>query len=66
MSTPSTLADACPECFPGDAPVALPLGDPVEDRGSLRASYGCAVCGHTWYCWWDAEAAGWPAARSAA
>jgi hypothetical protein len=53
-------ADACPRCFPGDAPAALPAGTPVTVGGSLRASYECPACGHRWVCWWDPEAAGWP------
>jgi hypothetical protein len=59
------LADACPECFPGDAPAALPLSVKTCDCGEL-ASYRCALCGHEWTCWWDAGSSGWPAARRAA
>jgi hypothetical protein len=66
VSIPSPLADACPRCFPGDAPAALPAGVTPGETGSLRASYECPACGHEWVCWWDAEAAGWPTPRSAA
>ena len=61
MIIPSPLADCCPQCHPGDAPAVTPLGEPVaEPCGSLRASYACPVCGHTWCCWWDPSASGWP------
>ena len=55
---------ACPRCFPGDAPAALPLAVVPEETGSLRASYECTACGHAWTCWWDSRSAGWPVTRS--
>lgn len=64
--TPSPLADACPDCFPGDAPAALPVNVAADGTGSLRASYECTACGQRWACWWDAESAGWPVSRSEA
>jgi hypothetical protein len=67
MSAPSTLADCCPECWPGDNPASLPLvviGEP-DHPGSLWASYRCTR-GHEWACWWDAQAAEWPTPRRAA
>jgi hypothetical protein len=54
------LADACPSCHPGDHPAVLPEGDPVDDGGSLRATYRCPVCGMVWVCSWDAASVSWP------
>lgn len=59
--TPSPLADACPQCHPGDHPPVLPLAEPVLDRGSLKARYRHAACGTEWECWRDPRSAGWPA-----
>jgi hypothetical protein len=63
----SPLADACPKCFPGDYPASLPLEVTEEPGhpGSLRASYRCTQ-GHSWVCWWDAGASGWPVTRTEA
>lgn len=58
--------DACPECFPGDVSASLPLVVTEEGNGSLCAAYRCAACGHSWFCWWSAEATGWPVGRAAA
>jgi hypothetical protein len=60
MTIPSTLADACPSCHPGDYPAILPhLPVTPEPNGSLRAEYRHAECGAEWVTWWDARAAGW-------
>ncbi len=68
MSTPSTLADACPGCFPGDHPAVLPWLVQHTGTGSLRAYYWCPVadCGRRWKCWWDARSAEWPVTREEA
>ena len=67
MSTPSTLADACITCWPGDFPATLPHEVVPQEghEGSLRASYRCDL-GHEWVTWWDAAAATWPQNRRAA
>lgn len=62
MTTPSPLADACPECFPGDFPPVAPSAV-IPDGGSLCAFYEHAVCGRTWACWWDPGALDWPLAE---
>ena len=67
MSTPHSLADCCPRCDPY-AGACLPVVTPTEEPdhpGSLCAFYRCPD-GHTWTCWWDAEAAEWPTPRRAA
>lgn len=56
----SLLADSCPSHFPGDEPAVTPSSVTPEPSGSLRASYACPACGHTWCCWWDPDASGWP------
>ncbi len=54
--------DACPRCYPGDAPACLPLA--VEDTGSgVLASYECP-CGMAWETLFDAF--GWPVERTTA
>jgi hypothetical protein len=53
------LADCCPVCHPGDHPAVLPVGEPVDDGGSLRATYEHEVCGTVWECAWD-TASVWP------
>ena len=67
MNIPSTLADACMTCWPGDYPATLPHEVVPQEghEGSLRASYRCDL-GHEWVTWWDAQAAGWPILREAA
>lgn len=63
MSTPHSLADCCPKCDPFDD-VCLPLTviEEPDHPGNLCAFYRCPN-GHTWTCWWDAEAAEWPTPR---
>lgn len=61
---PAFLADACPGCHPGDYPAVAPSAVACGG-GSLRASYRHDACGRQWCCWWDAEAAGWPAPGAA-
>jgi hypothetical protein len=58
--TRSLLADACPECHPGDFPAVLPSSVTPDGNGSLRADYRHEACGTTWAAWWDAAAAHWP------
>lgn len=54
--------DACPRCFPGDAPACLPLA--VQDvEGGILASYE-HDCGAAWQTLFDAF--GWPVERTAA
>lgn len=59
MTTPSPLADSCPQCHPGDYPAVLPH-TVTPDGMSLLARYRHAACGTEWPCWWDPEASGWP------
>lgn len=62
----SSLADACPNCHPGDHNAVVPYN--VTDDGlSLRAEYHHDECGAAWACSWDAAAAGWaPGSRQTA
>jgi hypothetical protein len=61
MTGPSPLADACPQCPPGDLPATLPASV-TPDGESIRARYRDDL-GHEWDCWWDPEATGWPLRR---
>lgn len=61
MTRPSSLADCCPQCFPGDHEAVLP-STVAPDGTSLLAVYRCPSCGHFWHCWWDPQASGWPLA----
>lgn len=66
MSHPSEpLADACPACFPGDAPSAAATQMWVDAEGCISASYLCRLCGFAWITRWKVALA-WPAARLAA
>lgn len=56
------LADACPACFPGDAPAAVPASVHAEADGRVSAYYRCALCGATWRTLWKVTAA-WPEIR---
>jgi hypothetical protein len=73
--------DACPSCYPGDAPGAFPETAPEYVNGGTLAAYRCALCGTAWESWFDYWGwivarkvasvivpvdAGWPAAREAA
>jgi hypothetical protein len=62
VSVLSPLADACPQCHPGDYPAVLPFLV-TQHEGSLRAWYKHKTCGTSWSCGWDAETAGWPLSR---
>ena len=66
MNIPSSLADACPRCFPGDAPAAFPLFTHYVHGGGLCAHYCCTVCRARWRTGWDAGASGWPLSREEA
>lgn len=59
----STLADACPACFPGDAPAALPAGVRAGEGGAITADYQCGLCGLEWATQWNMSAA-FPESRS--
>jgi hypothetical protein len=65
METHMELADACPECPPGDHPASLPLSVAPDSGDSLKATYQCTE-GHRWDCWWDRNAAEWPVIGRAA
>ena len=65
MTAPSTLADACPQCLPGDHP-AVPPASVTQVGGSLKASYRHDACGTSWDCWWDPASVGWPLSRDEA
>jgi hypothetical protein len=56
------LSDACPVCFPGDAPAALPSAMRIGGEGDLTANYSCQLCGLEWRTSWKVATA-WPAAR---
>ena len=56
------LSDACPACFPGDAPAANPAGMRIGGEGDLTANYTCGRCGFAWRTTWKIAAA-WPAVR---
>lgn len=56
------LADACPACFPGDAPRADPAETWLDAEGCISASYLCPLCGFAWITRWKVAFA-WPAAR---
>jgi hypothetical protein len=59
------LADACPACFPGDAPAAQPGGICVTADGYLSAGYRCGACGRAWRTAWQVVTA-WPVRRTEA
>jgi len=62
------LADACPECYPGDHPAVTPLLVHRLNTGGLCAHYVCPVdgCGARWQTGWDPRAAGFPTEGCAA
>lgn len=63
MTALSPLADACPQCPPGDHPAVPPASVLAEPSGSLRAEYLHRACGAQWSCWWDAGAVDWSLSR---
>lgn len=63
LTVDPALADACPQCHPGDAPAAAPAQVCIDD-GALCARYACTVCGATWRTWWEL-ASSWPLRRAA-
>lgn len=54
---PSTLAGACPRCFPDAGP--LEPHTTVSTGATLRADYRCG-CGAELQAWWDGSP--WPVA----
>lgn len=54
--------DACLSCPDFPATVPHEVTEEPGHPGSLFALYRCPR-GHVWPCWWDAEAAEWPAPR---
>lgn len=57
------LSDACPSCFPGDAPAAVPAAVRDGADGTLTAAYACPACGTEWRTWWQVATA-WPVRRA--
>lgn len=48
----NALADACPACFPGDAPAAIPANARTDEDGAITADYQCPLCGFAWATRW--------------
>ena len=58
----NALADACMNCFPGEADAAIPSEVQASADGTVTADYSCPLCGLAWRTAWTIAAA-WPQVR---